>query len=64
MSKKKLNLDLSLNKTNTIIVNHRLDNFTNYDITINNFTVKNVINIKILGITIDNKLNFNINQKN
>lgn len=60
---KKLNLIINLAKTNTIIFNHKIDIFTNYDILLGNCTIKNVNQVKILGIIIDNKLNFTINSK-
>lgn len=34
------------------------------DITINNFTIKNVKHVKMLGITLDKRLNFNLNTRN
>lgn len=60
---KKIYLDLNLSKTHSIIFNHRLNNFTNYNLTIENSIIKNVTHTKILSVIIDNKLNFNINTK-
>lgn len=58
-----LNLKLNFDKCNSILFNHKQDMFNLLDITIDNHVILNKNHVKILGLTIDKKLNFNLNTK-
>lgn len=60
---KELNLKLNINKCNTIAFNCNNDFNHLLDIEIDNETIKNVNSVRVLGITIDKKLTFNLNTK-
>lgn len=60
---KELNLKLNFDKCSSIIFNHKQDMFNLLDININNQVIHNKTHVKILGITLDAKLNFNLNTK-
>lgn len=59
-----LNLHLNIDKCSSIIFNHNKEMFNLLDIRLNNLIIRNVKHVKILGITLDKRLNFNLNVKN
>lgn len=58
-----LNLCLNIEKCSSVLFNHHTEMFDLLDIKVNNITIKNKKHVQILGITIDNRLNFNLNTK-
>lgn len=59
-----LNLHLNIDKCSSILFNHNSNMFNLLDINVNNSTIKNQNHVKILGITLDKRLNFNLNTRN
>ena len=51
-------------KFQTIIIDKKKSNLTNIPLTIDNQTIKSVPSVKLLGIHLDDKLNFNLHISN
>lgn len=58
-----LNLHLNIDKCSSVLFNNSKEMFDLLDMTVNNLIVKNKKHAKILGITVDNRPNLNLNTR-